>query len=616
MMELICNWIMEAVTALLVVTFNIISDVITFDLQAFSNNIPAASTLYEVLKGIGIGLAVSIAVFQIFKFFTLAIKDVKDRPIAILIRLFFAIGLIYFGNYILEIIFNVTAVIYGSIAENSQDLSGLFEAFSSPSQWIQDGEIVTDLPGINAAYLLITIVCSITLIIQFVKMMIEVVERFVILCLMIYSSPLAFSTVTSLSTLDIFKKWTSMYLSQCLLMILSVWGVRLFFDVLRYTGPDSDAMSVIGRVVYALAIVKVIKRFDGYLQQLGLNPAAVNGPGIFDSIAATAGTMFMLNRRGAGGKGGTGERTPLGGYMRTMMNNHPLTAGVRAIRAGVSAASSASSESRVAAFKQAASSSLKGTYLPKQGAAEQLADAAKQKDYRAVGSTVAQVAADKPPKNPGESFGKAISNPIGAYSTGVSERRELEQAKQLMGDPKAANAYFAQSAKMGGGQAVTNQNGVDLATSAAKTLLGNKADAVFSPTDKVTGVSIKPAQYKNENGATVTGGYMATFDVTSKDGTTSQVRLTDQKGAMISYEKSAQAPGGNEVQINRVMPSAAAGSASAPSAQPVTPVTTVYALRGAVDVKVAENRAELKPKPKPNPNPNPSDPGKRPGKKP
>lgn len=614
MMELICNWIIEAVTALLVVTFNIISDVITFDLQAFSNNIPAASTLYEVLKGIGIGLAVSIAVFQIFKFFTLAIKDVKDRPIAILIRLFFAIGLIYFGNYILEIIFNVTAIIYGSIAENSQDLSGLFEAFSSPEQYILDGEIATDIIGINAAYGLITIVCSITLIIQFVKMMIEVVERFIILCLMIYSSPLAFSTVTSLSTLDIFKKWTSMYLSQCLLMILSVWGVRLFFDVLHYTGPDSDAMSVIGRVIYALAIVKVIKRFDGYLQQLGLNPAAVNGPGIFDSIAATAGTMFMLNRSGgAGGKGKAGERTPLGGYMHAMMNNHPMAVGVRAIRAGVSAASSATAGSRVAAFKQAATSSLKGTYLPKQGAAEQLADAAKQKDYRAVGSTVAQVAADKP-KNPGESIGNAISNPIGAYSTGVSERRELEQAKQLMGDPKAANAYFAQSAKMGGGQTVTNQNGVDLATSAAKTLLGNKADAVFSPTDKVTGVSIKPAQYKNENGATVTGGYMATFDVTSKDGTTSQVRLTDQKGAMLEYEKSAQAPDGNEVQINRVMPPAAAGSASAPSAQPVTPVTTVYALRGEVDVKVAESRAELKPKPKPNPKP--SDPGKRPGKKP
>lgn len=555
MMELICNWLLTAVSGLLLLVFTLMDGMISFSLEVFTSNVPASASLYPVLQALGIGLAVSIAVFQLFKFFASPLTEVKDRPIAILLRLFFSIGLIYFGNYILEIVFDITGKIYEKMG-NGIDLESVLNSLGNTIDgdsgfFVADARNrVADLPGVNSALLIVNIVCCISLVVQFVKMMIEVVERFIILCLMIFSSPLAYSTVSSSTTMEIFKKWVSMYLSQCLLMILSVWGIRLFFDVLFYTTGGAESMLSVSRIIYALAIVKIIKRFDGYLQQLGLNPAAVNGPGIFDTIAATAGSLLAFSRMGGqgGGQGGGGARggSPLGvgGYFKQMWNSHPAVAFGKAVASGVK------STAKGGSFVAAAGQSLKDTYMPNRMQKNALSTAANNGDAKTVGKLAANAAKDKPVKGAAEKMANALTpggiadrkaqkdlqkQALNSLSTKANDSAQTKSTKA-----KASEEFFNNLAK-NGGTTITNESGIRMATEAAKSLSGDKAKQLFSDGDVVTGVNVEPAQYKAENGATVTGGYMATFAVTDKNGNQTQVRMTSSKGAMMDFERKNQA---------------------------------------------------------------------------
>lgn len=297
MLEMILNFFVDMVADFLKILIGLFNTIMVFDLAKFGQIFPVAHTFYVMFQAIGIGLVMTIAIFNLFKFFAGPLTRTTEKPTSILIRSFFAIGLIYFGNYLLSIIFDATHAIYDAFTTAITDTSAL-DAFGQ--QGSMEGAIAGDAAGAvvgGPTILLIMIIICIALVIQFVKMMLEILERFITLCLLIYSSPLAWSTFASESSSNILKKWLSMYFGQCILMILSAWGVSMFISVLQ------GGAGLIIRILYAFAMVKIIKRFDNYLQQVGLNAAGMGGGSLLDSIATT-GMMLGLGKGGKGGGGG------------------------------------------------------------------------------------------------------------------------------------------------------------------------------------------------------------------------------------------------------------------------------------------------------------------------
>lgn len=304
MLELILNFFVDMVADFLKMLIGVFNTIMVFDLTKFGQIFPVAHTFYEYFQAIGIGLVMTIAIFNLFKFFAGPLTRTTEKPTSILVRSFFAIGLIFFGNYILSIVFDATHSIYDAFTGAITDTSAL-DAFADQSSL--EGAIAGDAAGAvvgGPTILLLMIIICIALVIQFVKMMLEILERFITLCLLIYSSPLAWSTFASESSSNILKKWLSMYFGQCVLMILSAWGVSMFISVLQ------GGAGLIIRLLYAFAMVKIIKRFDNYLQQVGLNAAGMGGGSILDSIATT-GMMLGLGRGGKGG-GSSGSGGILG----------------------------------------------------------------------------------------------------------------------------------------------------------------------------------------------------------------------------------------------------------------------------------------------------------------
>lgn len=316
MINLILAGLLDLIEESIKVLFGLFTGIFDFSLQKFANMFPIAGQLYEMLRAIGIGLIIAIAIFQLFKYFVGPMARTTEKPLVILLRAFFALFLVFMAPYVLEQIFNFTGLIFNDFATLEIDVgegkSAVVNALDDVGNNALSG-IVTWISGLGTAGVLFGIILGVVLAIQFVKMMLEIVERYLMTILLIYSSPLAMSTFTSESTSQILKKWISMFIAQCILLILSIWGVALFMNVLAVsTFENSDSHGLISHyanpvlsMIYAYAIVKIIKRMDNYLQQVGLNAAGMGGMSLLDSIAATAGGMKMFGG-GAGGKGGKG----------------------------------------------------------------------------------------------------------------------------------------------------------------------------------------------------------------------------------------------------------------------------------------------------------------------
>lgn len=135
--------------------------------------------------------------------------------------------------------------------------------------------IVSDMSVVGA--LLVTILI-IALGWNYFKLLLEVVERYVVVGVLCYTSPLASSIGASKDTSQVFKSWCRMVGSQLLLLVMNVWFLRAFNSSVGYYIGNGGASSnghgsVFLWLFCALAFLKVAQRFDSYLASIGLNVA-------------------------------------------------------------------------------------------------------------------------------------------------------------------------------------------------------------------------------------------------------------------------------------------------------------------------------------------------------
>lgn len=414
MLALILEGIFDLVGEAINVLFDLFAGLISFDLAKFNDNVPAASSMYSMMRALGLGLVIGIAIFQITKYFVGPFAKTTEKPQAILLRTFFAVFLIFFAPYVLEAIFNITGVIFmdffsHEVPHGSETIT--IGTVSNDLGVMLASDLITWSTGLGSVGIVFGIVLGVVLIIQFVKMMLEIVERYIFLALLIYSSPLAFSTFTSESTTQILKKWVSMFVSQCLLMILSVWGCVIFINIVANT--SAFKVNALQSMIYAYAVVKIVKRMDNYLQQLGLNPALTGGTSLLDSIAATASGLGRVgNKLGFGG--GAGAKSP--GGMTSVLDLKKNNGLVQGIANAI--ATPGSAKDKVGAFIEGS----KRTGFSETG-----------RGIRAGAKELASFAAGK---SEAKSFGEAAHNVHDAYKgqkTGVrfNSLKEANNARKI-----------------------------------------------------------------------------------------------------------------------------------------------------------------------------------------
>lgn len=296
MLEMIFSGITDAITGCLDLFVSSLMVLLGFDIGKSLDYIPLFADLYQLLQWVAIGVILAIAVCQLGKFHFGSLFESKDTPVQILVRTIISVVLVYWGNYFLQMLFDLCSYPMAMFYTLDSKISnGFFEGYSKNIFDVVGGAIS------GLALILMALILIVVLGWNVLKLLIEAIERWLMLCLLTYTSPLVYATCASKATSAIFSSWGSMVVGQCILLWVNVWSVKILLNILSNTGATFSVILFQG--VLALAFARIAQRADSYLQQLGINSATTGGS-LIDAAMAVAGAATGFKRSGKDGAGG------------------------------------------------------------------------------------------------------------------------------------------------------------------------------------------------------------------------------------------------------------------------------------------------------------------------
>ena len=189
-------------------------------MDVFLRYFPAAETMYKVFVALSIGLILLNWVWQLFKNFGLGAGIEAEDPVKLSIRSVLFILLAYFSDDIVSMALKIGGTPYAWIMDS--ELPAISFADFNSVMLVIIGACA------NGAVALITLILVIILAWNYLKLLLEAAERYVLLGVLIYTAPVAFSMGASQSTSNIFKSWCRMLCGQMLLLVMNAWCLRLF----------------------------------------------------------------------------------------------------------------------------------------------------------------------------------------------------------------------------------------------------------------------------------------------------------------------------------------------------------------------------------------------------
>lgn len=329
---------------------NLFLDALRMDLGAYLKIFPFLGTVYSILQAMAFGLIAVIAGRHLALFWLGSFDSsvMQERPVSILLRSFIAAIGVYFGGYILSFLTKWGAIPYEtfraqSAANNSMSGigitaklgAGLLEIQASPTAALADLTI-----AMMELLFLILIAWNVF------KLTIEVGERYMMVGILVFTSPIIYPTLASKESAQIFKKWCSMFIGSLIMMSASVVFLKLIVSGLNNLDTKSGLLGLTPatefflRMLLILATCKIAQRVDSYLQQLGIGVATTGGS-MADDILALAHSARRLASSGGHGKGVLGEvaaRTPLGRGVKKAVSDYGAGASAKdAAKAGFAA---------------------------------------------------------------------------------------------------------------------------------------------------------------------------------------------------------------------------------------------------------------------------------------
>lgn len=137
-----------------------------------------------------------------------------------------------------------------------------------------------------------------TMIWQYCRLLLEIIERYVLLGVMFYTCPLAFASNASDSTKHIFKSWIQMLFTQFLVMMMNLFFIGVFIaaldNVYSMEGRDYVFESLgdfVMKNFMLIAWLMVGQRLDQHLNSLGFSVAQA-GSGLASALVTTAGAAM------------------------------------------------------------------------------------------------------------------------------------------------------------------------------------------------------------------------------------------------------------------------------------------------------------------------------------
>ena len=300
------EWIYEMMIDIMAYASSELLGVMSMDLSYFERTAPIISDIVDVFVALGWALLIGNLVFQSIKIMMSGAGFEAEDPKTLFLRTFAFSFLLLTSREICDMC--------SSMAGTVITLLDLPDAITVTTP----DESMFSL-GSGAKWLLVIIV-GVVLMVQMVKLLFEIGERYVITSVLTFFAPLAFAMGGSKNTNDIFKGWCRMYGSMLIMMIMNIVFLKLIMSAMS----SMSSGGVLIWLVFVVALTRVARKIDSHIGKIGLNPAQTGNelgshiPGAMTMMAvkvmSSAVGKSMANAKGTAGRNGSPGGGRSGGH--------------------------------------------------------------------------------------------------------------------------------------------------------------------------------------------------------------------------------------------------------------------------------------------------------------
>lgn len=324
--EGIVKWVASVASELMDTVSGLFLNALGTDMTAMEEYFPFVTKAFTVMQYFSWAVLFLITVWQLFRVFGGPITE-AENPLTLIARSSLFAVLIAYAKPIFLITLDIARAPYTALLEISMTREDF--TFAGVEETLSNG-IASFVAITSVVGTLLILILLIALGWNYFKLLLETVERYVVVGVLCYTSPLAYSMGASKATSPVFKSWCRMVGSQLLLLTMNVWFLRGFStSVGQFIGNGGALSNGNGSIFLwlfcALAFLKTAQRFDNYLASLGLNVAQTGSSMGMEMVMAarvlsgaassakTAGKTFFnggtLAASTAAGSAGTGFAT-------------------------------------------------------------------------------------------------------------------------------------------------------------------------------------------------------------------------------------------------------------------------------------------------------------------
>ena len=292
------------------------------DMVTMEEYFPFITKAFDVMQYTAWAVLFLVVVWQLFRAFGGPITE-AENPWQLVVRGAIFALLIGYAKPIFMLALDVARAPYTALMDVSMTAEEF--TFAGVEQVLSNG-LLTIVSTVTVVGPILVLILLIALGWNYFKLLLEAVERYIVVGVLCYTSPLAFCMGGSKVTNQVFKSWCRMVGSQLLLLVMNVWFIRGFnSSVGQYIGNGGALSTGQGSIFLwlfcALAFLKTAQKFDSYMAAMGLNVAqtgssmgmellmaarVISGVG---HSAKSAGSVF-----GRGGSTATGTGAAASGF--------------------------------------------------------------------------------------------------------------------------------------------------------------------------------------------------------------------------------------------------------------------------------------------------------------
>lgn len=285
--EGVVNWIAAIASQVMDAIAGLFLDALGTDLTTMEEYFPFLEKAYEVMQYTAWAMLFLITVWQLFRVFGGPISEAESPWLLVVRSSIFAV-LIGYAKPIFEIILDIARAPYTALMD--LEMTGEDFTFAGIEESLKNGILtIAGIASIVGTLLLIILLIALGW--NYFRLLLETVERYIVVGVLCYTSPVAYCMGGSKVTNPVFKSWCRMVGSQLLLLVMNVWFLRAFnSSVGQFIATGGTLTTGKGSIFLwtfcALAFLKTAQRFDSYLAAMGLNVAQTGSSMGFELLMA------------------------------------------------------------------------------------------------------------------------------------------------------------------------------------------------------------------------------------------------------------------------------------------------------------------------------------------